>query len=61
MLFIRHIACELIGIAFSEDYTTMFAGIQHSGEGLKGGIFLMEKQPRISVMIRKLDGGVIGS
>ncbi len=33
------IACELTGIAFSEDYTTMFVGIQHPGEGLKGSTF----------------------
>ncbi|EOW2705314.1 PhoX family phosphatase [Campylobacter jejuni] len=56
------IACELTGIAFSEDYTTMFVGIQHPGEGLKGSTFPYGKTPRSSVMmIRKLDGGVIGS
>lgn len=56
------IACELTGIAFSEDYATMFVGIQHPGEGLKGSTFPYGKTPRSSVMmIRKLDGGVIGS
>jgi len=56
------IACELTGIAFNEDYTTMFVGIQHPGEGLKGSTFPNGKTPRSSVMmIRKLDGGVIGS
>lgn len=39
----------------------MFVAIQHPREGLKGGTFPYEKQPRSSVMIRKLDGGVIGS
>lgn len=37
------ITCELTGIAFSEDYTTMFVGIQHPGEGLKGSTFLYGK------------------
>lgn len=56
------IACELTGFAFSEDYTTMFVGIQHPGESLKGSTFPYGKTPRSSVMmIRKLDGGVIGS
>lgn len=56
------IACEITGIAFDEDYTTMFVGIQHPGEGLKGSTFPYGKTPRSSiVMIRKLDGGVIGS
>ncbi|ELP4119749.1 hypothetical protein QUO27_001616 [Campylobacter jejuni] len=36
--------------------------IQHPGEGLKGSTFPYGKTPRSSVMmIRKLDGGVIGS
>ncbi|HEF3485179.1 TPA: PhoX family phosphatase [Campylobacter coli] len=56
------IACEITGIAFDEDYTTMFIGIQHPGEGLKGSTFPYGKTPRSSiVMIRKLDGGVIGA
>ncbi|WP_435373177.1 hypothetical protein [Campylobacter jejuni] len=37
-------ACELTGIVFSEDYTTMFVGIQHPREGLKVVLFLMEKR-----------------
>lgn len=56
------IACEITGIAFNEDYTTMFVGIQHPGEGLQGSTFPHGKTPRSSIMmIRKLDGGVIGS
>ncbi|MPV82802.1 PhoX family protein [Campylobacter hepaticus] len=56
------IACELTGIAFNEDYTTMFVGVQHPGEDLKGSTFPYGKTPRSSVvMIRKLDNGVIGS
>ncbi len=56
------IASEITGIAFDEDYTTMFVGIQHPGEGLKGSTFPYGKTPRSSIMmIRKLDGGVIGS
>lgn len=56
------IACEITGLAFSEDSKTMFANIQHPGEGLKGSKFPLGKTPRSSVvMIRKLDGGVIGS
>ncbi|ENT9797657.1 hypothetical protein A3354_001421 [Campylobacter jejuni] len=40
----------------------MFVGIQHPGEDLKGSTFPYGKTPRSSVMmIRKLDGGVIGS
>ncbi|WP_257928375.1 phosphatase, PhoX family (DUF839 domain) [Campylobacter lari] len=56
------IACEITGIAFNEDYTTMFVGIQHPGEELKGSTFPYGKTPRSSIMmIRKLDGGIIGS
>ncbi|VEH93057.1 TAT (twin-arginine translocation) pathway signal sequence domain protein [Campylobacter insulaenigrae] len=58
------IACELTGIAFDEDYTTMFVGIQHPGEKLAPSHFPhgASTTPRSSVIqIRKLDGGVIGS
>ncbi|MCR6572715.1 PhoX family protein [Campylobacter insulaenigrae] len=58
------IACELTGIAFDEDYTTMFVGIQHPGEKLAPSHFPhgANTTPRSSVIqIRKLDGGVIGS
>lgn len=41
------IACELTGIAFSEDYTTMFVGIQHPREGLKGSVFPYGKTTKI--------------
>lgn len=56
------IACEITGIAFDEDYKTMFVGIQHPGEGLKNSSFPYGKTPRSSiVMIKKSDGGIIGS
>ncbi|EAJ0348144.1 PhoX family phosphatase [Campylobacter lari] len=56
------IACEITGIAFSQDYKTMFVGIQHPGEKLKGSQFPYGKTPRSSIIaISKIDGGVIGS
>ncbi|MBF7048245.1 PhoX family phosphatase [Campylobacter volucris] len=56
------IACEITGIAFSQDYKTMFIGIQHPGEKLKGSTFPYGKTPRSSIVaISKIDGGVIGS
>lgn len=56
------IACEITGITFSLDSKTMFVNIQHPGEGRKGSTFPTGKTPRSSVvMIKKLDGGVIGS
>lgn len=56
------VACEITGLAFNEDYTTMFVGIQHPGEKNASSTFPHGKTPRSSVMmIRKLDGGVIGS
>lgn len=57
------IACEITGLTFSPDYTTMFVGIQHPGEGTEshfpgGG----DSIPRSSVMmITRDDGGVIGA
>ncbi|MGL4855687.1 PhoX family protein [Plesiomonas sp.] len=56
-------ACEITGLAFSDDQKTMFINVQHPGEdsvstfphGIKGNI------PRSSViMITKNDNGVIG-
>lgn len=56
------IACEITGIAFSQDYKSMFVGIQHPGEKLKGSQFPYGKTPRSSIIaISKIDGGVIGS
>lgn len=56
------VAAELTGIAFDEDYRTMFVNVQHPGEKLANSTFPYGKTPRSSVvMIRKLDGGVIGS
>ncbi|EFO9213412.1 PhoX family phosphatase [Campylobacter lari] len=56
------IACEITGITFSQDYKTMFVGIQHPGEKLKGSQFPYGKTPRSSIIaISKIDGGVIGS
>lgn len=56
------VACEITGIAFSGDSKTMFVNIQHPGENLKPSHFPTGKTPRSSVvMIRKTDGGVIGS
>lgn len=56
------IASELTGITFNQSSTTMFVNVQHPGEKLKGSTFPYGKTPRSSViMIRKLDGGVIGS
>lgn len=58
------VACEVTGIAFSKDYTTMFVGIQHPGEGLAGSHYPNggDSTPRSTIVqIRKKDGGVIGS
>lgn len=58
------IACEITGLTFSPDYTTMFIGVQHPGEDLKPSHFPQggNHTPRSSViMIRREDGGVVGS
>lgn len=56
------VACEITGIAFSPDYKLMFVGIQHPGEFLKPSTFPYGQTPRSSiVMIRKKDGGIIGT
>lgn len=58
------VACEITGMAFSDDMRTMLVGVQHPGEELApssfpdGGATI----PRSSiVMIVKKDGGIIGS
>ncbi|WP_437879911.1 PhoX family protein [Pseudomonas sp. LRF_L74] len=58
------VGCEVTGLAFSPDYTTMFVGIQHPGED--GGSTFPDHEPgvhpRSSVMaITRDDGGVIGA
>lgn len=58
------VACELTGIAFSTDYTTMFVGIQHPGEGLKPSHFPEggDAVPRSSIIaISRKDGGIVGT
>ncbi|MEE3745027.1 PhoX family protein [Campylobacter porcelli] len=58
------IACEITGIAFNSDYTTMFVGIQHPGENLANSHYPNGKSSTpcsAIVQIRKKDGGVIGS
>lgn len=58
------VASEITGLAFNEDYTTMFVGIQHPGEKLIESHFPGggNTTPKSTIMqIRKLDGGVIGS
>ncbi len=58
------IACEITGIAFSEDYKTLFVNVQHPGENNQPSSFPHgdnKKIPRSSVvMVVKEDGGVIG-
>lgn len=58
------IGCELTGATFSPDQRTLFVGVQHPGEdGLPshfpdGG----NRKPRSTIMmIRRSDGGVVGS
>ncbi|TVS18016.1 MAG: PhoX family phosphatase [Gammaproteobacteria bacterium] len=56
--------CELTGITFSADRRTLFVGVQHPGEGGTGSDFPLGegRKPRSTIMmIRKHDGGVIGS
>ncbi|WP_096028630.1 PhoX family protein [Campylobacter lanienae] len=58
------VACEITGIAFNEDYTTMFVGIQHPGENLANSHYPNggNSTPRSTIVqIRKKDGGIIGS
>jgi secreted PhoX family phosphatase len=58
------VACEITGIAFTPDHTTMFVGIQHPGEGLKPSHFPGggDAVPRSSIVaITRADGGVVGT
>ncbi|RKF19765.1 PhoX family phosphatase [Alginatibacterium sediminis] len=58
------IACEITGLCFSSDQTTMFVGVQHPGEGGAPSHFPDggNSKPRSSVMIiTREDGGVIGA
>lgn len=52
--------CEVTGLTFSEDYKTMFVGIQHPTQGFPD--FVDGGKPRSSIlMITREDGGVIGA
>lgn len=58
------IACEITGLAFSDDCKTMFVGIQHPGENLKPSHWPQgaNATPKSAVVvITKTDGGIIGS
>ena len=58
------IACEITGLAFSEDQRTLFVGVQHPGEKGKPSHFPAggNSKPRSTIMaIRRNDGGMIGS
>lgn len=58
------IACEVTGVTWNADNTTMFVGIQHPGEKGKPSHFPEggEATPRSTIIaISREDGGVIGS
>ncbi|MGI9392696.1 MAG: PhoX family protein [Parvibaculales bacterium] len=56
------IACEITGLAFSDDGKQMFVGIQHPGEDKQPSTFPYGGVPRSSVIvIYKDDGGIIGT
>ncbi|GLT16868.1 transcriptional initiation protein Tat [Vibrio zhanjiangensis] len=58
------IACEITGLTFSEDYKTMFIGVQHPGDGGAPSHFPAggNTKPRSTIMaITREDGGVIGA
>ncbi|WP_413283619.1 PhoX family protein [Vibrio sp. MA40-2] len=58
------VACEITGLTFSQDYKTMFVGVQHPGEKLADSHFPQggDSIPRSSVIaITRKDGGVIGA
>ncbi|RSD30636.1 PhoX family protein [Vibrio pectenicida] len=58
------IACEITGLSFSEDYKTMFIGVQHPGDSGAPSHFPAggNSKPRSTIMaITREDGGVIGA
>ncbi|WP_341663544.1 PhoX family phosphatase [Vibrio sp.] len=58
------IACEITGLTFSEDYKTMFVGVQHPGDKGAPSHFPAggNSKPRSTIMaITREDGGVIGA
>ena len=58
------IACEITGLTFSEDYKTMFVGVQHPGDNGAPSHFPAggNSKPRSTIMaITRDDGGVIGA
>ena len=58
------VACEITGIAFSEDQKTMFIGVQHPGEKGANSHFPAGggSKPRSTVMmITRDDGGIVGA
>lgn len=58
------LGCEMTGIAFSADYRTLFAGVQHPGADGRDSHFPGggNTRPRSTIMVvRRDDGGVIGS
>lgn len=58
------IACEVTGVTWTPDYTTMFIGIQHPGEKEKPSHFPGggDTTPRSSIIaVTREDGGVIGA
>ncbi|WP_026958424.1 PhoX family protein [Aliagarivorans taiwanensis] len=58
------IACEITGLAFSDDQRSMFVGIQHPGEKGKPSHYPAggDSKPRSTiVVVTRDDGGVIGA
>ncbi|MCG9681694.1 PhoX family phosphatase [Vibrio sp. Isolate23] len=58
------VACEITGLTFSEDYKTMFVGVQHPGEKGAPSHFPAggNSKPRSTIVaITREDGGVIGA
>lgn len=58
------VACEITGLAFTEDHKSLFIGVQHPGEKGAPSSFPMggAAVPRSSVMVvTRTDGGVIGA
>lgn len=54
---------EMTGIAFNEDSTTLFVGVQHPGQDGRDSHFPQggDSKPRSTIMmVRPDDGGVIG-